>query len=126
MSIISARTKKQLHSEAAVVLFKLLDPIILDHYKTQVCAKCGGKLPEINKIEDFPLVEFQPYFDGWEDEEGDYHSVRALDLCIQEIYCENDHENILQIMIPYDLILDYTDEETFNNIMTDLGRIDRA
>jgi hypothetical protein len=120
------KNKKQIHSDAATELFKILEPTILGQYSREVCAKCGGKMPVINKIEEFPLIEFQPYFDGWEDEEGEYHSIRLIDLCIQEVYCENDHENILQVLIPYDLILDQVGAETFNNIMSSLGKADRA
>jgi hypothetical protein len=126
MPIKSARTKKQIPSDAEKELFKILEPFIFKQYKSEICAKCGGKMPIINKMEDFPLIEYQPFFDSWEDEEGKYHSIRAIDLCIQEVYCENNHENILQVMIPYDLILDQVDEKTFNNIMSSLGKADRA
>lgn len=126
MPITSARTNKQLHSDAAIELFKILEPTILEQYSREVCAKCGGKMPIITNMEDFPLIEYQPFFDAWEDEEGKYHSIRAIDLCIQKVYCENNHENILQVWIPYDLILDRVDEKTFNDIMSSLGKADRA
>jgi len=87
-------------------LFRIVGPTIIARYNKDVCATCGEKMPVINSMEEFPRIEYEMFAHDWNDEDGDPHTSEGIDIIADKLYCKNEHESILEIMVPLDFLND--------------------
>jgi hypothetical protein len=73
---------------------------VVSKYNTACCATCGTAMPIINKIEDFPPIEYYlytnpPMFKG---------AFEGIIFKINGLFCCNNHENMIEFIVSLDLL----------------------
>jgi len=73
---------------------------ILSEYNKACCATCGTAMPTIDRIEDFPPIEYYlytnpPMFKG---------AFEGIIFKINGLFCCNNHENMIEFIVSLDLL----------------------
>ena len=105
-------TKKYIPKELVASLSLALGPVV-SHYNSSRCATCETPMPLLKTIEDFPPIEYSLRLYAADSLNGLLFTIRAL-------FCCNDHENMIEVLVSLDLLEDYLSPTEYNQLLANL------
>jgi hypothetical protein len=108
----NVNTKKYIPKEIVSSLSLVMIPII-SQYNSSCCATCGTPMPFLKTIEEFPPIEYSLNFYA-------APSLNGLLFTVRKLFCCNDHENMIEVLVTLDLLEDYLSPTEYNSLLDNL------
>jgi hypothetical protein len=89
---------------------------VLSNYNTACCATCGTAMPTIDKIEDFPPIEYYLYTNPPMFREG----FEGIIFKINKLFCCYNHENMIEFIVSLDLLRDRLAKDKLTYLLSSL------
>lgn len=104
------KNKKYVPKELVASLSLAMSPVVAQ-YNSSRCDTCGCALPLLKTIEEFPPIEYSLYTST---------AFNGLFFTIRKLFCCNDHENMIEVLVTLDLLEDYLAPFDYDKLLKNL------